>query len=138
MTTSRKAFLALSLMIPALSLGCASTGGGSGSDQERSNLLTREQILEVEATNLYDVIRRLRPRWLQVRGARSFNMPTEIAVIQNEVYVGGSEILKELGPELAFQLEYLDGVRAATAVPGLMSGRAIEGAIVISTRPIGD
>ena len=64
-------------------------------------------------------------------------MQTEVAVIQNDVYMGPAEILKEMAPDLAFQLQYLEGTRAATAIPGLMSGRHIEGAIIISTRPIG-
>lgn len=136
MISMRRAVLAFTILIPAISLGCASTGSGSG-EKERSDLLTREQILGAEATNLYDVVRRLRPRWLNVRANRSFEMATEVVVIQNDVYMGPAEILKELNPETAFQLRYLEGTRAATALPGLMNDRHVEGAIVISTRPIG-
>lgn len=135
MFTVRRAVLFLTLLVPVLAFGCASSGqGGTEDDRGRSDLLTREQILAVEATNLYDVVRRLRPRWLQVRSTRSFEMGTEVAVIQNEVYLGPAAVLKEMGPELAFEMRYLDGTRAATAIPGLMSGRHIEGAILISTR----
>ena len=134
MFNSRKAVLALTFLIPAVSLGCASTGTASDSDRGDPDLLTREQILAVEATNLYDVVRRLRPRWLQVRSSRSFGMETEIAVVQNDVYMGSSEILKEMAPELAFEIRYMDGAKAATAVPGMMTGRHIEGAILINTR----
>jgi len=87
-----------------------------------------------EATNLYDVIRRLRPRWLQVRSTRSLNMETEIAVMQNDMYLGTAEVLKQMAPELAYEIQYLEGARAATAIPGLMSGRHIEGAIIVLTR----
>lgn len=138
MTTSRRAFLALTLLIPALTVGCASTGTTDEGDRGRSDLLTREQIMEVEATNLYDVIRRIRPRWLQVRASRSFNMQVEVAVVQNDVYMGAAEVLKEMSPELAYQIQFMDGAKAATAVPGMMSGKHIEGAIIISTRPIGN
>jgi hypothetical protein len=65
-------------------------------------------------------------------------METEIVVLQDDVYLGPAETLKEMAPELAFELTYLEGARAATAIPGLMSGRHIEGAILISTRPRGD
>jgi len=112
----------------------ANAGGESGSN---SDTLTREEILGAEATNLYDVIRRLRPRWLQVRSMRSFSMEVEIAVLQNDMYLGSAETLKEIAPELAYSIRYLEGSRAATAIPGLMSGRHIEGAIIISTRPGG-
>jgi len=139
MITVRRAVLILTLLVPAVSLGCASSGTTSGSENAgRSDLLTREQILGAEATNIYDVIRRLRPRWLQVRSTRSFEMQTEIAVIENDVYLGPAEILKEMAPELAYELRYLDGIRAAAAIPGLMSGRHIEGAILVNTRGRGE
>jgi type IV pilus biogenesis protein CpaD/CtpE len=135
MRQARRVLPVLALMASALAAGCASTGTSeSGTNRD---ILTREEILGAEATNLYDVIRRLRPRWLQVRSTRSFSMETEIAVLQNDMYLGTSEQLKEMAPELAFEIRYLEGARAATAIPGLMSGRHIEGAIVISTKPGG-
>lgn len=125
----------LILLLPiawALS-GCASTKTGpEGTDP---NLLTREQIMGAGATNLYDVVNHLRPRWLQVRSTRSFNMETEIVVLQNDMVLGGPDALKQMTPELAYEMRYLDGTRAAATIPGLMSGRHIEGAIIIYTRP---
>jgi hypothetical protein len=118
----------------SLGAGCASTGG-TAEEGRQSDLLTRDQIMEVEATNLYDVIRRLRPRWLQVRATRSFNMETLIAVLQNDMYLGGAETLKEIAPELAYEVRYMDGTRAANVLPGLMSGQHIEAAIIVNTRP---
>lgn len=115
--------------------GCASTktdGAGSNPD-----LITREQILETGATNLYDVVNRLRPRWLQVHTTRSFSMETEIVVFQNDMQLGGPDALKQLTPEIAFEIRWLDGTRAAATLPGLMSGRHIAGAIIVSTRPHG-
>jgi hypothetical protein len=127
----------VAVLASAFAVGCASTGTGSG-DGRDMDILTREEILGAEATNLYDVIRRLRPRWLQVRSTRSLNMETEIAVLQNDMYLGSVDELREMTPELAYEIRYLDGVRAAAAIPGLTSGRHIEGAIIISTRPPGD
>lgn len=102
------------------------------------DLLTREEILGAEAANLYDVIQRLRPRWLQVHSPRSFSMETEIVVLQNDMYLGpAGEALRQMSPAAAFEIRYLDGTRAATVFPGMMSGRHIEGAIVVSTRPSG-
>ena len=95
------------------------------------------EILGAEATNLYDVIHRLRPRWLQVRSTRSFNMETQIVVIQNDMYLGPASHLREMSPELAFEIEYIDGVRAANVLPGLMSGQHVEGAIIVKTRQRG-
>jgi hypothetical protein len=124
-------------LVSVFATGCASTKTEGEEDRDR-DVLTREEILAAEATNLYDVIRRLRPRWLQVRATRSLGMETEIAVLQNEMYLGAADALREIAPELAYEIRYLEGARAATAIPGLMSGRHIEGAIIISTRPPGE
>ena len=129
----RREFLALAFLASAFTAACASAGTG-GEEGRDMDVLTREEILGAEATNLYDVIRRLRPRWLQVRSTRSLNMETEIAVLQNDMYLGPAEALKEMAPELAYEIRYLEGTRAASAIPGLMSGRHIEGAIIITTR----
>lgn len=136
MRAVRTLALTLVLAAPALAGGCASTQSAEG-DTGRQDLLTREEIMGTESTNLYDAIRRLRPRWLQVRSTRSFNMETLIAVLQNDMYLGGSETLREISPELAYEIRYMDGVRAANVLPGLMSGQHVEAAIVINTRPPG-
>lgn len=131
----RSALPLFALIASSLAAGCASSG--TTSEGTNRDILTREEILGAEATNLYDVVRRLRPRWLQVRSTRSFSMETEIAVVQNDMYLGPAEQLKEMAPELAYEIRYLEGARAATAIPGLMSGRHIEGAIIVSTKPGG-
>ena len=136
MKAVRNAALMLVLLASGTVAGCASTQG-SGGEEGSPDLLTREQIMATETTNLYDAIRRLRPRWLQVRSTRSFNMETLIAVLQNDMYLGGAETLKEISPELAYEVRYMDGTRAANVVPGLMSGQHIEAAIIVNTRPPG-
>ena len=138
MSAARTGTVALALFLASIPiLGCASTGSQSGGESVDPNRLTREEILGAEATNLYEVIQRLRPRWLVVRSQRSFNMETEIVVFQNDMDLGGLDALRQMVPELAFEIEYLEGSRAATALPGLMSGRHIQGAIIVRTRPSG-
>jgi hypothetical protein len=136
MTLVQRGILVLTVLVSAFAMACASTK--TDEEGRRTDVLTREEILGAEASNLYDVIQRLRPRWLQVRSTRSLNMETEIAVLQNDMYLGPAESLREMAPELAYEIRYLEGARAATAIPGLMSGRHIEGAIIVSTRPPGD
>lgn len=132
-----RAWVLLSLMAGGAFLSaCASTSTGNA-DNSRLDLLTREQIMETGATNLFDVVSRLRPRWLQVRTTRSFNMETEIVVFQNEMLLGGPEALRQLGPEMAFEIEWMDGGKATASLPGLMSGRHVVGAIIVRTRPHG-
>lgn len=136
MKAIRLAGLLLVLLVSGTIVGCASTQS-SDAGEGSLDVLTREQIMATETTNLYDAIRRLRPRWLQVRSTRSFNMETLIAVMQNDMYLGGAETLREIAPELAYEIRYMDGTRAANVVPGLMSGQHIEAAIIVNTRPPG-
>ena len=136
MKAARMRLLFLAVLASAFAAACASTGTGA-KEGSRLNIISREEILGAEATNLYDVISRLRPRWLQVRSTRSFNMETQIVVIQNDMYLGPASHLREMSPELAFEIEYIDGVRAANVLPGLMSGQHVEAAIVVKTRSRG-
>ena len=115
--------------------GCASTKASKeGSDP---NVITRAQILATNANNLHDVVQRLRPQWLRVPAPTSINMNNEIVVFQDQMQLGGPDALRQLGPELAYELRWMDGVRASSALPGLMSGRHIEGVIIVSTKPPG-
>lgn len=132
MKIDRRATLLL-IMAAAMLSGCASTK--ETTDGRNRDSISRQEIMDSGATNLFDAISRLRPQWLNVRTTRSFNMDTEIVVFQNDMQLGGPETLRQIGPELAYELRYMDGVRAATVLPGLMSGRHIAGVIIVDTRP---
>jgi len=128
---SRGALMAL--LVAGALWGCASTKGGK--ENKDSSLLTREEIMGTGATNLFDVVNRLRPQWLNVRTISSFSLSDEIVVFQNDMQLGGPDALRQLVPELAYEIRWLDGVRASSMLPGLMSGRHVLGAIIVSTRP---
>lgn len=113
--------------------GCASTKQGSeGRDPYR---ITRAEIEASSATNLFEVVSRLRPQWLRVSTTRSFNLETELVVFQNDMLLGGPDALRQLGPELAWEIRWMEGNRAAATLPGITSGRHIAGAIIVHTRP---
>jgi hypothetical protein len=135
MRTKPHAAIWVLLLATAALQGCAGTKAAT--EGTRSDLITREEIMGAGAVNLYEVVRRLRPQWINVRAARSFTMETEIVVFQNDMLLGGPDALKQIGPELAYELRWLDGIRAASVLPGLSSGRHVEGAIIVSTRPPG-
>ena len=61
-------------------LAACSSGGGAGGDsgpRRSANLITAEEMTDYGAETVLTVIRRLRPRWLQPRGASASgaNMP---------------------------------------------------------------
>lgn len=118
MTTPRALRLAILLVLaaPLGATACASAGGArasSTSDQRRANLLTQEEIEKSQLNNLYDVVRSLRPRWMQTRGMDSLRQPTQI-----QVYVGGQHLsggldqLRELSALGVAKVEFLDPAKA--------------------------
>lgn len=127
MSMNRRAFLAF-VPVALIATGCASSGTGGGSSNR--DTLTREQMSEISANNVYEAVERLRPRWLQIRAARSMSGPTEIVVFMNRSLMGGPEVLRQFTPSDVARLRYLDGPTAATQLSGL-GGRAVEGAIII-------
>jgi hypothetical protein len=96
------------------------------------NLLTQEEITATQASNLYEAVSHLRPRWLTVRSQRSFGSGTEIVVYQGQTYLGDIHVLRQLGLTAAASLQYLDGPTASASLPGL-GGRHVEGAIILHT-----
>lgn len=108
-------------------IGHAAGGGGS------PNRITLEEIHSVNASNLYEVVARLRPRWLDVRAQRTFGMDTQVVVVLNRTYLGDVAELRGLGLETAESLIYMTGSAAAGefALPG---DRHVEGVIVIRPR----
>jgi len=137
MTTipTRRALAAL--LAVGMAWGCASTKAKSGAKRD-PNVITREEILGANANNLHEVVSRLRPQWLRTPAPQSIDsgmMNTVILVFQDQMQLGGPDALRQLGPELAYELRWMDGVRAASVLPGVMNSQHIEGVIVISTKP---
>lgn len=126
-----KMFLLLVTTLSA-ALGCATSASTEGA-RSNSNIITAEEIEAAQVSNLYDLVQRLRPRWLDVRSQRSFSATTEIVVYQGQTFLGGLEVLRELDKHAAHTLQYLDSIRASATLPGL-GHRQVEGAIVINPR----
>lgn len=136
MSRLRTAALCTLVAAAALATACSSATSGSSSTGSSFDVLSREQIMSVPgAASLHEVVRRLRPRWLEARGPdRSFELQTQIVVYQNQTLLGGIETLSNLRPDLAYEMHWLDGPMASSTLPGLGS-RHVAGAIVIETSP---
>lgn len=109
---------------------CASAGTAGESRRVDQNLLTREEMATVDVSNLYDVVERLRPRWLQIRAPKSINSTTEIVVYMGQSYLGGPDVLRQFNMNTVAQLRYLDAAKAYATLSGI-GGRSVEGAIII-------
>ncbi len=122
----RKMFMLIAML--ALT-ACASSGESRSSMQQ--DVITAEEIERTAVSDLYELVQRLRPRWLDLRSPQSFESRTEIVVFEGQSYRGGVEVLREFPREAAVRLIYLDGPTATVRLPGLTT-RSVEGAIVIN------
>ena len=138
---------ALGLLVPALIVGGASCAAWAAEgdpfslpeDQAAaptfatsgSRAITAEEVRSVSAGNLYEVVQRLRPLWLRTRALRSYRVRSEIMVIQNRMYFGPLESLRELTLANVWSISYMDGAAATAAFtyPGVQPH--IDGAIVV-------
>lgn len=121
----------------------AASAGASGQQQSnrrrereprrRRNEISQEEMVQSGATNLYDVVQRLRPEWLRGTSASNFRGGGQtIVVYQNNTQLGGLDALRQLSPGYAEMLRFLDGSEASNTLPGLGS-RRVAGAIVVIT-----
>ncbi len=123
------------MLLAAQLVGCASTPSGrEAGDRYR---LTRAEIESVDVSTLYEVVQRLRPRWLEVRAPRGMHVETEIVVVLDRTLLGRAHELRGLGVEIAAWLEYVPGTQAQSRLP-MLAGRHVEGAIVVHTRDPGE
>jgi hypothetical protein len=121
---------ALAAALPIF-FACAAGPRPDEAVRPRSDVLTRAELRETGATNAYEAVQRLRPRWLVVRsGMRSFSLETEVVVFQDQVFLGNQEALQRIGVEGIYELRYLDGATAKATLSGIGS-RHVQGAIIV-------
>ena len=124
----------LSVAIFAVAVACQPRTDSS--PRPNSQLITRVEIEETGARNLYEVVERLRPRWLVMRGPRSLaNSQTLIVVFQDNMLIGREpNVLRNMGPDGVYSMRYVDGALAQATLPGIGNDH-VEGAIIVSMRP---
>ena len=113
--------------LTALVAGCASSGaGGEGRARQDPNLITAEELAEYTNLTCYEVVQRLRPRWLQTRGSEQ-----NPVVYQDGNRIGSAEsVLAGMSANAVASLKYLNASDATTRYG---TGH-LAGAIEITTR----
>ena len=95
------------LCVALLAAACgARTAGGNRS----SDTITRQQMIDVAATTVYDAVQKLQPSWFSTRGPRSLTdeTPTVASVFVNGSNVGDITYLRNLRPDDVDRLRYWD------------------------------
>lgn len=98
-------------------IACSSAERSTGDRPNRStNVLNEEEILQANSSNVYDLVSKLRPKWLYGRGTKSFLSPEASVpiVYVNGVRHGTVETLYNLHVADISQIRYLSASEATT------------------------
>lgn len=127
----KAARMTLAVVIGLMMTACASTGGGERTESPSSrDVITAEQLQSMSNQTVYDVVRKLKPRWLQKRGQGSFRGSTELLVVIDDSQFHDLSLLTSLDASNVEEIRYMDP-RKATNKYGT---RASGGALLISIR----
>ena len=104
--------LAISFMATA---ACASTGDGQGTRRE-SNVITQDELTPHHEISAYAAVQRLRPNWLQVRGATRLSGAqwASIQVHVDGMHRGTVEELLSIRAEYVVEIRYMSASEATT------------------------
>lgn len=108
--------LVLTLLLAACASGASPSSGGS------SNVLSAEDLDQVQNLSAYDAIQRLRPQWLQVRA----NNPPAQVIMNGSPMGGGPEMLRTVQVSDLTSIRYRNGRDATTRYGTGYGGGAIE------------
>ncbi len=129
-TPTRLFLVALLALVPA---ACASASGGTkGAPKASRNVILEEEIQSIQATNAYDVIRRLRPHFLQKSGPSTLGLGADddIVVYIDDLKYGPVSMLSSIS---AISISRIERLSAAEATTRFGTGHP-HGAIMIYTR----
>ena len=109
---------------------CSSSSGGSSGPRRDPNLITAEEMAEYTTLTAVDVVRRLRPRWLQGRGAGTGGSNLPQLILDGARMGDASNGLRSISVSDVSEMRYMSAsdatMRYGTNFPG--------GAIVVTSR----
>jgi hypothetical protein len=111
------------VIVASFAAACAGpANSGSSAPRRDSSVITAEDMTRVQATNLYDVVHRLHPEWLNQRTAATVGslnnaapaQPIDVQVFIDSQHIGTSETLKQLVVSTTTALKYYTAAEAQT------------------------
>jgi hypothetical protein len=133
------------VMVALACTACAVRDGGDERTARRHNVITTEEIDAARSTlTMYELVRDLRPRWLQGRGVQSLgspvpvghdrmsttNAPVGVVIYLDGTRLGGLEFLRQIMASGIREATFLGGTEAAARYGVDHSA----GAILLTTR----
>ena len=117
------------IVLATLLVACASTGSGRG--RGVGNVLTYDDLLASNQTNMYSAIQTLRPAWLRARGQTSADVPTVVTVFEDGIPRGSVSDLTSMPLTNVVDVTYFSASDAVFRF-GTITGSG--GSIEINTR----
>ncbi len=123
--------LLLFALLAVGAVGCATRGSGEGGSRSGTNVLEREQFAELHYADAYEIVARLRPRWLRARGFgtlrdSSANLPV---VYRDDRLLGELDRLRDIDFDTVVRIEYIGASDSTTRFGTGHSG----GVILVTT-----
>jgi hypothetical protein len=127
----RLAAVAFTLLLSLAACVSGGAGGAGGAPRGPSDRLTPEELDQWASQDLFNIVQRLRPAWMQVRApATAQGRPTVAVVLDGQRLQGSLELLRNFkGGDLA-EVRFLDARDATTRYGTDMAA----GAILIVTK----
>jgi hypothetical protein len=129
MAMTRYFFLSFTLAVAIAA--CAAPAGVGGSDYD-ANRISAAEIAETDVRTAYELVQRLRPRWLTTRPDRSHRLRTVILVYVDGARLGEVDSMRQISVDGIRSMQYLSSSQAGH-LPGAGSDH-VQAAIVINTR----
>ncbi len=121
----RRVLVALGMIVAVAA--CASGSGSGGTRRSSSTRLVAADFENDVGLDVYSIIQRHRPQWLQVRGGTTAQGPARIAIIIDGTRQQGSvEILRSIRGSEVDELRFLNSRDATTRYGTDMTAGAIE------------
>jgi hypothetical protein len=94
---------------------CVSGTPGAETARGNRNVITRQQMIDVNATSVYDAVQKLQGSWLTTRGPTSITdeTPTMVSVYMTGSDMGGVEFLRRLRPDDVNEIRYYESGEAS-------------------------
>ena len=89
----------VSLFYLTLLAACGTTSVNQKAERSSGSEISTEEIREASQLNAYDLVRALRPYWLQKRGQNSLLLQGDIVVYLNDVRLGGPAELRQISTD---------------------------------------
>ena len=108
-----------------------SSGPPAGRMDAAADVLTTKDLLDTRAANVYDAVRRLRPRWLRARGMGRSRPGYEpvVKVYMESQFMGEVGVLRTLEPDAVEQIRFFNASEATTRF-----GTDHEGGVIVLVR----